>query len=216
MLSPDGKDWLTNAGRGPQHALGEDPAVVVTAMNRIANRYEPQGDLSQSGLQDFHSFRQALNVASADQRVLLLIAGTEEELASQQERLRPLGAHSDLIGRFHTDQETTTAWREPLGASDSQESGFYLIHSGEFGLKGEIVAELPLDAPLPELIAAMDQARTAYASGTEKKVYRDHVAKGRKVGAYFESAVPYGEDRDGDGEIDHRGGGKGKGKGKDR
>ncbi|MEM7014061.1 MAG: hypothetical protein AAF585_21590, partial [Verrucomicrobiota bacterium] len=58
-----------------------------------------------------------------------------------------------------------------------------------------------------------------FAQTEERKVYSDHVALGRQEGILFESGMPYGEDRDGDGEIDHRGalgmkGGKGKGKGK--
>ena len=45
-----------------------------------------------------------------------------------------------------------------------------------------------------------------YADRTEKKNYSDHVAKGRRLGKTIEMAVPFGEDRDGDGVIDKRGG----------
>ena len=54
----------------------------------------------------------------------------------------------------------------------------------------------------------MLRANTKFAASTKKKVYSTHVAKGEAAGIYFEGNVPYGEDRDGDGEIDHRGGGR--------
>ena len=41
---------------------------------------------------------------------------------------------------------------------------------------------------------------------TKKKVYSSHVVEGRKQGKRIEMAMPFGEDRDGDGKIDHRGG----------
>ena len=89
--------------------------------------------------------------------------------------------------------------------------GIVLIHPGEFGMNGKVLKQLPLNAANDQIIATMRQANTQFAATTEKKVYSQHVAKGTREGIYFEGAVPYGEDRDGDGEIDHRGGGRGRG-----
>ena len=41
---------------------------------------------------------------------------------------------------------------------------------------------------------------------TKKKIYSSHVVEGRRQGKRIEMAVPFGEDRDGDGKIDHRAG----------
>lgn len=179
-------------------------------MDAIAASYRPQGESKDDVVQDFHTFRQALNVASADQRVLLLVAGSDAEVAKQLESLKPVANDDSVIGRFHIDFDTTDTWQEPLSQQSENASGFYLIHPGEFGLKGTVVEQLPLETGSEPLLTALDNARKAYAAGTEKKVYSSHVAKGREEGVYFEGAVPYGEDRDGDGVIDKRGGGKGR------
>ena len=47
-------------------------------MKEIAGRYKPSGATSPPVLQDFDSFAQALNVASADQRPLVVIDGTAD------------------------------------------------------------------------------------------------------------------------------------------
>ena len=47
-------------------------------MYRIADDYEPTGSEEAAVLQEFNSFRQALNVASADQRLLVLVDANEE------------------------------------------------------------------------------------------------------------------------------------------
>tara|TARA_R110002096_G_scaffold24760_32_gene78082 strand:- start:1358 stop:2050 length:693 start_codon:yes stop_codon:yes gene_type:complete len=208
ILDPTGQEWLTRSGRGPEQVLGHDVSSVVKQMDSIAAAYRPRGESGDDVVQDFHTFRQALNVASADQRVLLLVAGTEAELAKQRGSLKPVANDDSVIGRFHIDLDSTGKWKEPLGEKSAPDSGFFLIHPGEFGLEGEVIEKLPLGTGSVELLAALDNARKAYASGTEKKTYSTHVAKGRQEGIYFEGAVPYGEDRDGDGVIDHRVGGK--------
>ena len=85
-----------------------------------------------------------------------------------------------------------------------------VIKSGEFGMDGEVIHHLPLDAATEDVISTLLTANAEFAQTTEKKVYSTHVAKGRQENIYFEGAVPYGEDRDGDGQIDHRGGRRGR------
>jgi hypothetical protein len=70
MLAPDGQEWLTRAGRGPEMVLGRNGATE--SLQRFALMYPSKADPKQALVQDFHTVRQALNVASADQRVLTL------------------------------------------------------------------------------------------------------------------------------------------------
>ena len=82
-----------------------------------------------------------------------------------------------------------------------------MIQSDKFGQTGSVLKQLPVDANSQEIISALLAANESFAKNEERKVYRDHVAEGRRKRIYFEGGVEYGEDRDGDGKIDHRGGG---------
>jgi hypothetical protein len=176
-------------------------------MNQYAFWYPATADLKDAIVQDFHSFRQALNVASADQRVLVLVNAPPEREQELRESLRSVANDERIIGRFHFDFDQGETWRKNIeGTKD--EPGIILINPGEFGMSGKVIGQLPLDADATEIITALTEANTQFAATTKKKVYSEHVAKGQSAGVYFEGAVPYGEDRDGDGQID-RGRGRG-------
>ena len=176
-------------------------------MDQYSFWYPATADLKEAIVQDFHSFRQALNVASADQRVLVLVNAPPEHEQGLRESLRGVANDQRIIGRFHFDFDQGDDWKKNIeGTKD--EPGIILINPGEFGMAGKVMRQLPLDADASEIISALTEANTQFAATTEKKVYSEHVAKGQSEGVYFEGAVPYGEDRDGDGQIDRgRGGG---------
>ena len=205
ILSPNGQDWLTRANRGPEMVLGRGSAT--REMSLISLRYPAKANLEEAIVQDFHSFRQALNVASADQRVLVLVHATAEREKDLRQSLRHVANDPSVVGRFHFDFDQDAAWKEKIeGTRDG--NGIVLINPGEFGMSGKVMNQLPLDATKSEIISALKAANTEFARTTTKKVYADHVAKGRSAGVYFEGAVPYGEDRDGDGQIDRGGRGR--------
>ncbi|MDA7514467.1 hypothetical protein N8513_00545 [bacterium] len=150
---------------------------------------------------DFGTFRMALNIASGDQRVLVLQAGENKEANANLSA----AASSDLmIGRFHYDVEKDASkWSEVIEGEKSTE-GIFLINPDQFGQKGSVIAQLPLSASRQEIAKAMQEANATYIETTEKKTYSEHVKAGRRAGVYFEMPVEFGEDRDGDGVIDHR------------
>jgi len=82
-----------------------------------------------------------------------------------------------------------------------------VIQSDKFGQRGSVLKQLPVDATSQEIISALLSANESFAKNEKRKVYSDHVAEGQRKRVYFEGGVEYGEDRDGDGKIDHRGGG---------
>jgi len=180
---------------------------AVSQMKAVADRYTPAQDGSQAIVQDFHSVRQALNVASADQRVLVVISGSKAEIEPLRTALQSVTNDHRILGRFHFDFDETSTWKQQIKGLQPG-PGIVIIRPGEFGLDGSVMNTLPLDAGSSRIISALQSANAEFARTTEKKVYSTHVAKGRQLGVFFESSVPYGEDRDGDGAVDRRDGGR--------
>lgn len=218
VLAPDGETELSGTGRGPEQALsrrgqgkpGDDG--VIEKLEEYASRYEVRGKPEEMVLQDFHSFRQALNVASADQRLLVFASAPDSEEERLREQLRPVFSDEQIAGLFHldfSDEEKDLKWTTNVRNS-SGEPGLYLIRADEFGQSGEVLEKLELSTDPKEIRGALLAGNLAFSLLEERKDYSSHVAEGRREGIHFENAMPYGEDRDGDGEIDHRGG-KGKG-----
>lgn len=224
ILAPDGETRLTAAGRGPRTILGAkgrgpsaEPGTteeVIQAMAEITAEFPVEGDPGEMTLQDFHSFRQALNVASGDQRLLLFVAATPGDLGKTRSTLQPVFAREDIIGRFHLDfasAATDASWAESVSDTRAK-SGYFIIQADSFGQKGKTIAQLPLTADQTAVANALLAANDLFARSGKRKIYSEHVAEGRREDIFFENEIPYGEDRDGDGKVDTVGKGKGKGK----
>lgn len=201
ILAPDGEKRLTRSGRGPHHVSRNFDDFTA-----LAEDYAPKGEVIDSRVPDFNSFSLALNVSSADQQVLVVLAGPEGAIKSAGRGLRAIAWGEGMVGRFQYDFETDLKnLEEPLSLKQAK-PGIYIIKPDTFGLDGEVMELLPLKAKLPAIRAAMIRGNKQFAETTTKKVYSTHVADGRREGKSIEMAMPFGEDRDGDGKIDHRGG----------
>jgi len=205
VLTPDGDYWLSRSGRSPRQAFGNGESTL--AMAAIAKKYPVTFDQSKAVVQDFHSVRQALNVASADQRLLVLAVGSKEKLDKTRQTIQPVINQKNNLGRYHVDFETGKEWSKTITGAKSKE-GLLFIAAGEFGLKGKVLRQLPLDASQEDISSALAQANKTFAATTKTKEYSTHVRKGHRLGIRFLRAVPYGEDRDADGEIDKKRGGR--------
>ena len=201
ILAPDGEKRLTRSGRGPHQVARHFKDLAA-----IAEDYSPRGNALDSRVPDFNSFALALNVSSADQQVLVVIAGPDKDIKAAGSRLRPLAWSDEMIGRFQYDFETDLKKLEGPLSLKKAVPGIYIIKPDTFGLDGEVMASLPLDVKLPALKVAMAQGNTQFARTTKKKIYSTHVVDGRRAGKRIQMAMPFGEDRDGDGKIDHRAG----------
>jgi hypothetical protein len=218
LLAPDGKERLSSTGRSPKQGLGGGPGrrngggrddAVIATMKTVAKKYPTKGEESEAVVQDFHTFRQALNVASGDQRLLVFVEASEKAQEELQSSLRPVFADEEVIGRYHvdfSDREADAKWADAVSGV-SEASGLFIIQSDQFGLKGKALDRLPLDAKPEAIKAALKKANVVFSKSDERKVYSDHVAEGRREGVHFENGMPYGEDRDADGKIDERRGG---------
>ncbi|MFT4638294.1 MAG: hypothetical protein ACI8T1_001613 [Verrucomicrobiales bacterium] len=201
ILAPDGETRLSRSARSPSQVYGE-ASDFVSELKAILTKHEPKIDDREAPVPDFHSFKLALNIASADQRVLVLLTAPEDQLAAAESRLRRLSWNPKVQGRFHFDLESTGTWKEPLSQKADAGAGIYLINPGEYGLEGTVIERLDLDAGPEQILTSLAKANDTYAKTTKKKIYSDHVQEGRSEGKRIEMAVLFGEDRDGDGEID--------------
>ena len=206
LFDPQGTKRLSRSGRGPRD-LGKvrggndadvDDDAVIREMNRIAARYHANENDSDVVLQDFDSFRQALNVASADQRLLIFATSDDETLA---ENLRKALLDEELVGKFHLDfgdAKTDKDWAANIRGVDDN-ARLFIIRSGKFGTSGEVMDQLPEDATVEKITESLKNSNEKFASVEDRKTYKEHVIEGRRKGVYFENVVPYGEDRNGDG-----------------
>ncbi len=204
ILSPDGQDRLTRSGRSPGSVFGDGNEASIEDMAAIAKRYPARFDQSQAIMQDFHSIGQALNVASADQRMLVLVVGPKDKTDAARKTLKPVINEGKHLGRFHVDFETGKQWTKRITGAKANE-GILFVKADEFGLKGRVLQRLPLDASESAIHAKLTEANRVFMATTAKKEYQAHVRKGHRLGIKHESTIPYGEDRDGDGEIDQKG-----------
>ena len=210
IFDPQGKRRLSRAGRSPSTLAGRGrnrdggDDAIVESMQRIASNYESAGLNEEAVLQEFNSFRQALNVASADQRLLVLVDADQKDREGLDVVLRQVFADPQVIGKFHL------AFADPTGEEDWKKkvkgaktgSGVYIIRSGQFGLDGVVMQKLDVSSDAKAIRSALLESNKTFAKNEDRKIYSDHVRAGRRQRIYFENEIPYGEDRDGDGKID--------------
>ena len=198
LLAPDGKTTLSHVGRSIS-----GPFASPRGLSRISRRYAPAGDADKALVPDFHSVRSALNVASADGRLLVLIVAQEEKVADIETALRSIAWHDDVAGRFHFDLETDpSTFQDKLDGKVTSGPGIYVVQADSFGLRGEVLKRMDVDADAEAIRESLLAANEQFARTAKPKTYESHVAEGKRKGIYLEMAIPYGEDRDADGKID--------------
>lgn len=197
IFDPQGEKHLTRSGRSPNRSMtsgespNEDAKTIVRQMARIASSYQPKGDRDAIVLQDFHSFRQALNVASADQRLLLLVNATDKEAQQAKETLTPVFTDEEVLGKFHlhfVNAEADAGWSAKI-KGDRDRSGILIIRSGQFGVTGVAMHQLSLDSTSEEVKAALLSANQEFSELEERKSYSSHVQAGKRQRIRFENEI---------------------------
>ena len=178
---------------------------IIDEMNTAASRYRRKGQSNDAVLQDFLSFEQAMNVASADQRLLVFVNADRAAVKKLTPTLKELFASEEIIGRFHLDfaGEKDAKWRKSIEGAKSKPA-INIIQAGKYGFEGAIVSQLPLDSSLEEIRAKLLADNKSFSSTEERKLYASHVMEAKRAGIKDQNEIPYGEDRDGDGKIDQR------------
>ena len=199
LFDPQGERRLTRSGRGPSAAFSKrgrdgeavDPAVVARQMDQIAAQFNPNRDRTGVVLQDFNSFRQALNVASADQRLLVCVNVRDEHRQQVESNLQEVFGDEDVGGKFHLDfldQDVDKGWSETIKGK-TNEPGILIVRSGEFGLDGIVMALLSHTDDASKIKSALLAANDNFANQESRKQYAQHVQSGKRQGVYFENEI---------------------------
>lgn len=223
ILAPDGKKRLSGTGRSPMMGFGirgrpesgsaeekSNNQQTISEMEKIAAQYPAKGGMDRAVLPDFHTFKQALNVASGDQRLLVFVVAAEKYRGAVKKTIQGVANHPDAVGRYHYDiaDRVDAQWSKMI-KGDRNKTGIFVIRAGDFGQDGQVVAELPLNSNPDKILGVLEKVNKDFASSEKRKVYSEHVEKGRTQGIKYKDNMPWGEDRDADGKIDehpHRGG----------
>ena len=201
IFDPQGEKKLTRSGRSPAAAVGNRGSkngqnekgddAVIQQMNQIAARFSPTGGDADALLQDFNSFRQALNVAAADQRLLVFVAAKEKERSVVENNLKQVFSESDVLGKFHLnflDPKVDENWSKKIRGETSF-PGIYIIRSGTFGMDGVVMQRLALTESVEGIKSAMAAANGEYSFMEGRKKYSQHVMAGKRQGIYFENEI---------------------------
>ncbi len=205
IFDPTGKERLSRSGRSPsvlaRRRAKNSTRSILTAMQRIAADYEPTDASEPALLPDSDTFRQALNVAAGDQRLLIVVTTDERKT---RESLREVLSDEEVVGRFHTDlidEDVDADWAKSI-EGERRAPGILIVRSGQFGLEGTVMRQLPEKAGAKDIKKALLESNAEFASEENRKIYKDHVSAGLKEGIRFLHDIPHGEDRDADGVRD--------------
>jgi len=166
ILSPNGKEKLTRAGRGPFFEY-RNARAMASGMDKIAKTFKVDAESATSdvSLPFAESVEIGLNISSADViPMVVLVSNDEEQAKALEEKLVPL------------------AWR------DENIIGQFTYAKASSGLSGKVLAQF--DAKVSD-----DDLKTALADGIKncKRIAKDHnghVNLGIKLGIDWESEIP--------------------------
>lgn len=199
IFDPQGERRLTKSGRGPSTAFGSrgrggkpiDDSAIVRQMAQIASKFKPNRDDASVVLQDFNSFRQALNVASADQRLLVCVNVKDEDRTKVESNLQEVFANKEIEGKFHLnflDPNTDRSWSKSIkGKTNSP--GVFIIRADQFGLGGIVMDYLPETTTSADIKSTMLAANEKFSSLERRKKYAQHVQSGKRQGIHFENEI---------------------------
>ena len=193
ILSPDGKQKLTRAGRAPfyeyrnAHAMAEGMKKIA-AEHKVAN----ETVYSDPQLPYIASLDLAINVSSADKLPLVVVVGNDPAKTKELEaKLLPLAWSHTFAGQFnYVTADKADDFKPVTGIEGDPESmnSVLILEPGKFGLSGDVLAELDASASTEEIQAALSKAVATMER--PRKSRRAHVNMGMKLGVMWESKTP--------------------------
>ncbi|MBI2479856.1 MAG: hypothetical protein HYV60_14850 [Planctomycetia bacterium] len=189
ILSPDGKQNLVVAGRGPMHAF-RDATSMANKMNLIALQYS--GAKLAAGtdarLPTMESIDIALNVAACDNLpVLVTFAESEQRLAEINDALLSTAWSQQIAGQFVYASTANKKELKPIPGVQATE-GILVVEPDPYGLSGKILRELPVGEPTQELKQELLQVISAFARVAPE--YTSHIQLGIQLGIDWKSEIP--------------------------
>ena len=194
ILSPNGKEKLTRAGRGPFYEY-RNAAQMAAGMDKIAGTYkvEPESQGSDVQLPYAESVDIGLNISAADVIPMIVLVGSDQDkIKSLEQKLVPLAwKDDDIIGQFTYAKASEASQLETLtgikGDFDKLNS-IVIVEPGQFGLSGKVLAQFDGDVSNEDLKSALVDA----VMNCERisKDHGSHVDLGIKLGIDWESEIP--------------------------
>ncbi|MEK7487074.1 MAG: thioredoxin family protein [Planctomycetota bacterium] len=191
LLSSDGKQKLTRAGRSPEHIFrggtSSPQEQMAQTMTRISKEYLPRKQASgEQVLPKFPNFRLALNVAACDNLPLLVSLAPEEKTLALLEKQLPLW-NPEFLGQFL--YVSVSDIKELAGIEgEIPKSGLLWIRPGSYGLDGRLLGSLAETSSTKEIESFLSKALSAFRP--EIKDHRQHVQKGHQIGIYWKTLIP--------------------------
>lgn len=188
-------------GRTKTDASGGQNDQIISEMKTIARQFKPNGSQAMAKVQDFNSLRQALNCASADQRLLVFVNVSQKDRPDAEKKLASVFADKDIIGKFHLNfinEKTDQGWSKVIqGAKNSP--GIVVIRASQFGLDGQAVDQINLAANEAVVKKSLLTANARFAKVETRKDYEAHVRAGRRERVTFENEIESTDGKSGGG-----------------
>jgi hypothetical protein len=185
ILSPDGKRQLIRAGRSPDFAF-RSIGTMATTMRRISSQYGARG--TDTELPVMSDTRLAINVASCDNQPLVILrASKKERLDELKETMSKLAWSDEFIGQFLYVATTDSAELKAIrGLQPSSE--IIVVEPGNFGIDGDVLAQLKGDASEASLKEALDVSVVLHQRVDKQTV--SHMRLGSRLGIQWKTAIP--------------------------
>lgn len=198
LLGPDGRQRLSEAGRGPAWLLpgaarGPDATTSEAEVRRFAALLEEKARAyrarpSPSALPLAIDVRRGLNVASCDGQPLVLVrASSAARQEALEKRLAALAWSEAFLGRV---QYVRVRERTELDVIDGAPAGdgFVVVQPDRFGLEGTVLARAGAEASAAALGRMLADGLARF--DRPAKEARRHIADGHRAGASWTSEIP--------------------------
>lgn len=194
ILSPDGKEKLTRAGRGPFHEY-RNAAHMAAGMNEIASSYKvsSEDDGSDTQLPYAESVDIGLNIAAADILPMVVVLSSDESKGKAlEEKLLPLAWKDDSIkGQFayaKTSKATDLAALTGIEGEQDKLNSILIVEPGQFGLSGKVLHQFDIEVSNEDLKSKL--VDTIMTCERVTKDHDSHVNLGIKLGVDWKSEIP--------------------------
>ncbi len=194
ILSPNGKEKLTRAGRGPFFEY-RNASQMATGMDAIAKTYKVDAEtaMSDTELPYAESVEIGLNISAADVIPMVVIASSDEAKAKALvQKMRPLAWRDDsIVGQFTfakaseaKELSTLTGIKGDLDKLNS----ILIVEPGQFGMSGKVLAQFDGRVSNEDLKSAL--VDTIANCVRVSKDHGSHVKLGIQLGIDWESEIP--------------------------
>jgi len=189
ILSPDGKQRLAAAGRGPMHAY-RGAIDMAKDMNEISQQFVGArlSSLIDDQLPLMENVDVALNVAACDNLpVVVTFSKDKQQLDKLNDDLREVAWSDSLAGQF---VYATASASEQLKAIQGLEieAGILIVEPGQYGLSGEPLAQLEPTASSEQVQTALERVVKTFSRQPANT--NAHIALGIQLGIEWNSEIP--------------------------